>query len=280
MEPARVVTGGRSWPGRSLWPRPGSGSLQATQRRAIVLMGSRRHALRRHPAAWPLAPTTPSTSRSDTQALIDKVKKAIIARDAGAGAAAPAPAPPRSSAAASARFPAPGALAGRPPWRSLFSNSAPPAHGLTAGRPSRVHHAAHPHPQPLIGRPRSAPGPVAPAPGRCPWGVPPGPLAHLMARALRHARSSKAAPVARCRLRRVRRRRRFPPRSPTGPPPRPPAHAPPAAAAKFLLLQPSTATSRASWGIWACLPRRADAVLALSREVVERAVCGGRPAAE
>ncbi|MBV9949867.1 MAG: response regulator [Myxococcales bacterium] len=172
----------------------------------------------------------------DTQALIDKVKKAIVARESSKAVAAPAPvAAPAQAPAAAAPFaaaarpspsaggPSPVQRPGFPTQRThtLSFEGTPPVPPVAAG-PSIARTApSAPIVQPAAARPGAAP--TAPAPNT------PGPTEHTVRTAV---------------------------------PPRPPAEAATSANGQFA----------GRLGELGLTPAQVDAVLALSREVVERVV--------
>jgi CheY-like chemotaxis protein len=192
----------------------------------------------------------------DTQAVIDKLKKAIGSREAGKGAIAaapppaPAPAPPAPAAAPPARHsPVPFAAPVRPPVVTPATGARPPVISST----QRTHtlsfegnQASPPAPPAVISSPfartapsgmpvAQAPHPVAPAPA-------PAPVSHAVA---------PAAP----------------------PPPAPPPPAPPPARIEAGPVAAAVnGQLSGKLGELGLTPQQAEAVLALSREVVERVV--------
>jgi len=178
----------------------------------------------------------------DTQALIDKVKKAIVARETRAAAPAPAVAVPQAPAAA----PAPRA-------------PAPPA---PAVQPKPAWPAQRTHTLSFEGSSQGA-GPVPPATRTAPTGaaVPPTVPAQASAPAVPPTRAP--APVA---LQAAPSAHTVPTTTPPREPPPIPVQAPaPIAAA----LNGHLASKLGDLGL---TPQQAEAVLALSREVVERVV--------
>jgi len=202
----------------------------------------------------------------DTQALIDKVKKAIIARDAGAGAAAPAPAhaqaappPPPPAFQPQSHSPAPAVA-------SPFSNSPrPPTASPPAGRPAFT--TQRTHTLSFEGGPAAPPAQSPPPPAVVP-GVPPA-----------HSPISRTAPSGMPIIQQppsqVPAARPSPASVPTAipnkPPAPPPPHAPTAAAAAPVAAAVNGHLA-GKLGDLGLSPAQVDAVLALSREVVERVV--------
>jgi DNA-binding response OmpR family regulator len=172
----------------------------------------------------------------DTQALIDKVKKALVTRDAQKAAAAPAPAPagasPKPPGVAPVAHPAPSISAKPAAWQpsqrthTLSFEGGAPAGGPALQPPSIVGRPAAPV---ASTGPKPAPTPIAP-PVRAPSAVPAAPAA--------------AAPV---------------------PAARSVAPSVDAAAAATGKLAPKL-------GELGLTPQQADAVMALSRELIERVV--------
>jgi CheY-like chemotaxis protein len=207
----------------------------------------------------------------DTQALIDKVKKAIMAREAGAGAAdpaaaaAPAPvAPPPPVFQPQSHVPAPAVA-------SPFSSSPrPPTAAPPVGRPAFA--TQRTHTLSFEGGPAAPPAPSPPPPAVVP-GVPPG-----------HSPITRTAPSGMPLIQQPPPQSTAPKPSPASVPttvtpsrtapsvvavapaaPAPPAAASPVAAA----VNGHLAGKLGDLGL---SPAQAEAVLALSREVVERVV--------
>jgi CheY-like chemotaxis protein len=196
----------------------------------------------------------------DTQSLLDKVKKAIVARE-GAKAHAPAPAPAPQAAAPAAPFgsrapavPSPAAppVVSKAPWPAPAQRThtltfegnmpaAPPA-GFAGAPP--MSHVPQRAPAPAA----RAPAPVEPPPGLpivSPQPAPVAPTAQVAVPAER-ARAVAAAHMA-----------------PT---------APPAAAAVQSVAAAANGQLAGKLGDLGLTPQQVDAVLAISREVVERVV--------
>jgi CheY-like chemotaxis protein len=193
----------------------------------------------------------------DTQALIEKVKKALLTREtreAAKPAPAPVPAPAASTFAAShvPRAPgAPAAAAGLPgaavPNKAAFPNQRTHTLSFEGGLPIVPPPAARPAPAPTpaAGHP-PAPAPAAPAA--------PAPVAqHVPATALPRQPVAAAPPAA--------------PPAPAPAPAAPVAHAPIAAIAAA-----ANGQLAGKLGDLGLTSVQADAVLALSREVIERVV--------
>jgi len=189
----------------------------------------------------------------DTQALIDKVKKALAARETAVAAPVAAAPPPHVPAAAvplappMSTSPRPPVAASRAPWNprshTLSFEGRPP--GMPVGPPAAQPHAPAPppHAPPPHAPPPHAPAPQAPSISRtAPAGVPiaPPPTAH------------PAPPPPPMHT------------APTAAPPRAPEPSPVAASVNGQLA--------GKLGELGLTPQQADAVLALSREVVERIV--------
>jgi CheY-like chemotaxis protein len=200
----------------------------------------------------------------DTQALLDKVKKAIVTRE-GAKAAAPAPAPVTAPAPAAAPFasrvpvqspPAP-AVVSKAPWPAQRTHTLtfegnlpapPPPAGYGAPAAPPVSHVPHSPtmqqaPPPASRGPAPAglpvvspqPPPVAPAP----------PAAHAPSFEQPRPRAAASANLA-----------------PTAPP----------AAVETAVAAATNGQLAGKLGGLGLTPQQVDAVLALSREVVERVV--------
>jgi CheY-like chemotaxis protein len=176
----------------------------------------------------------------DTQAFIDKMKKALAAREAGKGAPVAAAAAPAPSPQPPAAHPAP-AFPGASPRPPVVSPTAPSLVGQAPPRPAiqvqRTHTLSFEGSSPVP--PPAAPPPVITSPPlsrTAPSGMP--------------AFQPPAPPA--------------PPPAPAAPPPRAPEAAPVAAAVNGHL-----ASKLGDLGL---SPAQVDAVLALSREVVERVV--------
>jgi CheY-like chemotaxis protein len=203
----------------------------------------------------------------DSQAMIDKVKKALLAREAGkaAPAIAPAvtsPAPPIAAAPAPAPAPAfspPPFAAPRPPVVSPTSASRPNFPTQRTHTLSFEGSGSSPHPPPVTAPPahpvppisRTAPSgvPVVQAPQALPHAAPPPPpVPHAPAPPLTQTVASprSAEPVIRAAA------------------PEPAAAAPLAAAVNGQLA--------GKLGDLGLTPAQVEAVLALSRDVVERVV--------
>jgi CheY-like chemotaxis protein len=198
----------------------------------------------------------------DTQAFIDKVKKALVAREAGRAAMAPAPAPaPVPIAAAPAPpQPAPPVVPHVPPHVvPPFGGSprAPVVSPAISGRPSFTTQRTHTlsfegsgSPAPPVTAPPAHP--VPPISRTAPSGVP-----------VVHAPPPPApAPAA--------------PHPPPAPPPQAPVHTAPTAAPRAPEPAPVAAAVNGQLagklGDLGLSPAQVEAVLALSREVVERVV--------
>ncbi len=200
----------------------------------------------------------------DTQALIDKVKKAIIARDAGAAAPAPAhapaaPPPPPPAFQPQSHTPAPAVA-------SPFSNSPrPPTASPPAGRPAFTTQRTHtlsfeggpaaPQGQSPRLRPssRECLRPTSPISRTAPSGMP------IIQQPPSQVPAARPSPAS------------VPTATPNRPPAPPPAHAPPAAAAAPVAAAVNGHLA-GKLGDLGLSPAQVDAVLALSREVVERVV--------
>ena len=169
----------------------------------------------------------------DTQALIDKVKKALAARDAQKAAGVPAAAPavsPRPPGVSPVAPPAP-SISAKPAWSSAQRTHTLSFEGGPGGGPAL-------QPPSIVGRP------AAPASPSKATGTPIAPA----------VRPASAVPVA---------------------PAPAPAPAPVSrAAAPTVDAAASAATSKLApkLGELGLTPQQADAVLALSREVIERVV--------
>jgi CheY-like chemotaxis protein len=173
----------------------------------------------------------------DTQALIEKVKKALITRETREVAkAAPAPAPAASSFAQS--------HAPRPP---ASPPAAPASAGATAAKSAwstqRTHTLSFEGGLPIVPAPAARPAaPAPPAPAPPPVAAQPAP-ATAVPRA--------PAPVS---------------------PPAAPLHSPPAASPAAAVAAIANGQLAGKLGDLGLTPQQADAVLTLSREVVERVV--------
>jgi CheY-like chemotaxis protein len=191
----------------------------------------------------------------DTQALIEKVKKALLTREtreAAKPAPVPVPAPAASTFAASHVPRAPGAPAGLPgaavPNKAAFPNQRTHTLSFEGGLPIVPPPAARPAPAPVpaAGHP-PAPAPAAPA-------APAAAAQHVPATALPRQPVAASPAVA------------APAPAPAAPA-APAAHAPVASIAAAANGQ--LAGKLADLGLTSV---QADAVLALSREVIERVV--------
>jgi CheY-like chemotaxis protein len=201
----------------------------------------------------------------DTQGMLEKVKKAIVARESQKAAAAPAP-PPPAPAPAHAPAAAPYQVTPRPPFTAQVPSRGPTpvgvgqrAHTLSfdsgpvgappapAPTPSiqRAAPPVAPTAKPAVPAPVVSVGPAlkpAPAPAPSPHNVP------------------TAAPPAATAA---------PPAAPPPAAPAPSPAAPPVAAAAAAIANGHLAGKLDGLGL---TPQQAEAVLALSRELVERVV--------
>jgi len=187
----------------------------------------------------------------DTQALIDKVKKALVAREVRAAAPAPVAPPvvshaPQPTLGGLSRGSAPTApvVQAKPVWPTQRS------HTLSfEGTPPGVHGGA----PPLT---RTAPG-AGPPPQQAHAAPPPAaPATHVPRAPVPVAHTAHTVPTA-------------PPRAPEQPPPVAAAMATPHAPAVAAATNGHLAGKLGELGL---TPQQVDAVLALSREVVERVV--------
>jgi DNA-binding response OmpR family regulator len=188
----------------------------------------------------------------DTQALIEKVKKALLARETrevAKPAPAPVPAPAASTFAAShvPRAPVPAAAAGGPPGATAGNKAAWPT--------QRTHTLSFEGGLPIVpppaARPAPAPAVVHSGPAHAPPAAPPAvapPAAPAPATALPRQPVAAVAPAA---------------------PPAPAPVAPPPAVAAIAAANGHLAAKLGDLGLTSI---QAEAVLALSREVVERVV--------
>ncbi len=178
----------------------------------------------------------------DTQAFIDKMKKALGAREAGKAAPAPAPPPPAAAPTPPTAHPAP----------PLAASPRPPAVAPIAPRPivstQRTHTLSFEGGSPVP--PHAAPPAHAPPP------APPPPTVIAGMNLSRTAPSGMPA---------------FQPPAPPPPPPPPPAPAAraPEPAPVAAAVNGHLASKLGDLGL---SPAQVEAVLALSREVVERVV--------
>jgi CheY-like chemotaxis protein len=190
----------------------------------------------------------------DTQALIDKVKKAIVAREGGKPAAAPAPFAPQAAAPAQPPQPSPPAAPFAAPPRAPSPASAPAPFAQRPAVPTQRTHTLSFEGAPVFPAPVAAPAPPSLA-RTAPSGTPivqaaPQASAPTPARAAPPVQLSPAAPPASEATARI------------AAPPRAPAPAAAAANGQF-------ASSLGDLGL---TPQQVEAVLALSRDVVERVV--------
>jgi CheY-like chemotaxis protein len=169
----------------------------------------------------------------DTQALIDKVKKALAARDAQKAAAAPAPAPagasPKPPGVSPAAPPAP-SISAKPAWQPTQRTHTLSFEGGSSGGPAL-------QPPSIVGRPGAPAMSTGPKPAPTPMAPPVRPP------------SAVPAPAA-------------PPQAPAAR-----AQAPVADAATS-----ATGKLAPKLGELGLTPQQADAVMALSRELIERVV--------
>jgi CheY-like chemotaxis protein len=176
----------------------------------------------------------------DTQALIEKVKKALIARESAKAAPAPAPAPPVATAQPHSPRPPVG-----PP-------AAPPAAAKPGWPTQRTHTLSFEGGVPVAPPPPAArvAAVAAPAPAHSP----PPPVVGPAAAAI--------APVTTTTV----------PRGPAVPPPAPAVAAVPAPAPIAAVAAAANGHLAGKLGDLGLTPQQVQAVLALSREVVERVV--------